>query len=288
MTSTNKSFLSRAPSRDVEQSSSSSKQHYPYQTFPSTDTDSIDPTLVGSEKEEEKKAFLNRISFLALIPLVIVTILFFKTFTGSNSGGSSASISATSMTTHKSSSASPGPPGPSSATSTDDDCVSCPTMAHTSYCADTAFPVLGGIDVVGTYQSYNSSSTYQTVGVTGLAQYSETYGGYTFYFANAANKVTFASNPTKYLPQWGGFCSWGIATEFCPSYPWSDTCLGPSGNWYAWTVQQEKMFFFLKKTVLVTFLENTTAYIETGDARWKSWFGDRTVLSTQCYVVSDA
>ena len=30
----------------------------------------------------------------------------------------------------------------------------------------------------------------------------------------------FSQNPSKFVPQFGGFCSWGVAAEFCPSYPW--------------------------------------------------------------------
>ena len=32
--------------------------------------------------------------------------------------------------------------------------------------------------------------------------------------------IFFAQNPSKFVPQFGGFCSWGVAAEFCPSYPW--------------------------------------------------------------------
>jgi hypothetical protein len=30
-------------------------------------------------------------------------------------------------------------------------------------------------------------------------------GNYTFYFKNAANLATFAADPWKYAPRWGGF-----------------------------------------------------------------------------------
>jgi YHS domain-containing protein len=251
------SNILRTASKDEEKQPLTSSR-YPYQTF--TSHEELDPSIIMREKDEDKKSFLVRMSFLTLIPIVLVTLFFFRTF--SSDAVSSMSVSSTT-------------------------CVSCPAKASTSYCADKDYPVLGGIDVVGTYNSYDSSVTYQAEGTAGSSDYTETYGGYTFYFANAKNQATFAKNPTKYLPQWGGFCSWGIATEFCPSYPWSDTCLGPSGNWYAWTIVDDGMYFFLKKSVLDTFLENTTYYIETGNTRWKSWFGEETVLSTLCYVDID-
>ena len=233
---------------------------YPYQTFQQDDVD-IEFNL---DLKERQKTFLWRT--LIIVPAVVMALLlFFKTFVQTSSTSSGIAKTASSATS----------------------CAVCPQLTLTTYCADTDYPVMGGMDVVGTYNSYDSSLTYQNEATTGESTYSADYAGYTFYFASAANKALFKADPTKYLPQWGGFCSWGVATEFCPTYPWSASCMGPSGNWQAWTVVEDKMYFFLKKSVLDTFLLNTTVYIETGNERWTGWFGDSTVLSTQCYVDSD-
>lgn len=34
--------------------------------------------------------------------------------------------------------------------------------------------------------------------------------GVTFYFASNSNRVKFITNPTKYLPQYGGFCAYAM------------------------------------------------------------------------------
>src|SRR6516164_7186271 len=38
-----------------------------------------------------------------------------------------------------------------------------------------------------------------------------TYHGATYLFASAANKADFDKDPEKYVPQYGGFCAYGVA-----------------------------------------------------------------------------
>jgi YHS domain-containing protein len=47
--------------------------------------------------------------------------------------------------------------------------------------------------------------------VKGLESISATNAGLTWHFASAAHKAAFEKEPAKYLPQYGGFCSWGVA-----------------------------------------------------------------------------
>ncbi len=49
----------------------------------------------------------------------------------------------------------------------------------------------------------------------GLAQrgnkaYKSTYQKVNYYFTSAEQKATFDKNPSKYLPQYGGFCAFGV------------------------------------------------------------------------------
>jgi YHS domain-containing protein len=44
----------------------------------------------------------------------------------------------------------------------------------------------------------------------GSAQFKSVYEGVTFRFASAENKALFDAAPTKYLPQYGGYCANGI------------------------------------------------------------------------------
>jgi YHS domain-containing protein len=108
--------------------------------------------------------------------------------------------------------------------------------------------------------------------------------GYQFYFLSQENKDIFDETPDAYIPQYGGFCSWGISGEYCPPYPWEKDCLGPSGNWGHWTIQNNKLYFFLFELPKTKFLTNVSYYVEQGDLRWSSWFNDDAYFSTSCYV----
>jgi YHS domain-containing protein len=41
-----------------------------------------------------------------------------------------------------------------------------------------------------------------------------TYNGATYHFANKANADTFKATPAKFAPQYGGYCSWAMASGY--------------------------------------------------------------------------
>lgn len=45
----------------------------------------------------------------------------------------------------------------------------------------------------------------------GNPEIASTYQGVTYLFASAANKAEFDKDPAKYVPQYGGFCAYGVA-----------------------------------------------------------------------------
>jgi YHS domain-containing protein len=49
--------------------------------------------------------------------------------------------------------------------------------------------------------------------VKGFVEHSFEYQGYSYYFATKANLETFKASPKTYVPQWGGFCSYGVSSE---------------------------------------------------------------------------
>jgi YHS domain-containing protein len=50
----------------------------------------------------------------------------------------------------------------------------------------------------------------QKKAVKGSSKYQSTYQGATYYFSSAADLATFKANPSKYVPQYGGFCANGV------------------------------------------------------------------------------
>lgn len=61
-------------------------------------------------------------------------------------------------------------------------------------------------------QGYSAVS-YLDLGIAqkGLKQFKSVYEELSFYFTSVEQKVKFDANPKKYLPQYGGFCAFGIS-----------------------------------------------------------------------------
>jgi len=57
-----------------------------------------------------------------------------------------------------------------------------------------------------------SAVSYADLGLAqkGVKDYKSTYQDVAYYFTSAEQKRSFDSNPSKYLPQYGGFCAFGI------------------------------------------------------------------------------
>jgi YHS domain-containing protein len=50
----------------------------------------------------------------------------------------------------------------------------------------------------------------QNKAIKGNSKYQSSYQGATYYFSSAADLATFKKNPSKYVPQYGGFCANGV------------------------------------------------------------------------------
>lgn len=61
-------------------------------------------------------------------------------------------------------------------------------------------------------QGYSPVS-YLDLGIAqkGLKEYKSTHNGLAYYFTSKEQKKTFETNPSKYLPQYGGFCAFGVS-----------------------------------------------------------------------------
>jgi len=96
---------------------------------------------------------------------------------------------------------------------TESTCVSCPS---TTTCSSETKPVLGGLDLVQYFTDFKlADGTYDEtrVGSSGVSTYTSIFNGFQFQFQSKENKDLFDASPTSYIPQYGGFCGWGIAAE---------------------------------------------------------------------------
>jgi YHS domain-containing protein len=90
---------------------------------------------------------------------------------------------------------------------------------------DEARVMLKGADVV----AYFVSNKYQQ----GLSQFTSRYEDISFRFASAENKALFDKQPTKYLPEFGGYCANGLVYAI----PWG-------GDADTWKMINGKLYIF--------------------------------------------
>jgi len=112
----------------------------------------------------------------------------------------------------------------------------------------------------------------------------------TFWFSSAANRDAFAADPVRYAPRFGGFCSYGITSEFAAGadramlvadptegWPWDRDHLGPPADLSTWAVRDGKLYFAFLPDVMEVFLDDYDALSAQGEQRWAEWFGDGAV-----------
>ena len=63
---------------------------------------------------------------------------------------------------------------------------------------------IGGYDVV---------AYFSNTATKGSTKYTAEYNGATYRFATAENRDAFQKEPTSFLPQFDGYCAWGVAAK---------------------------------------------------------------------------
>lgn len=92
----------------------------------------------------------------------------------------------------------------------------------------------------------------------GDPNYSIEHNGATWYFESATNKSLFTSDPTRYAPQYGGYCSYAMSKGFIVS-------IDPD----AWTIVDDKLYLNYSLGVRKTWLKDVSGYVEKADSNWQ-------------------
>ena len=134
--------------------------------------------------------------------------------------------------------------------------VTSPALAvkHTGGEYNTLFAGLGakGYDVVA----------YFTAGkpVAGSDRYTADYGGVKWQFSSAENLAAFSSDPAKYAPQYGGFCSWGVSVGKLFD-------VDPINGWQ---IVNGKLYLNFNGDINATFSKDPQGFISKADRNWPS------------------
>ena len=92
----------------------------------------------------------------------------------------------------------------------------------------------------------------------GDAAHTAVHDGVAYYFASAANQEAFERNPTLYVPQNGGFCTFGVSVgkkfDGDPQYA---------------AVVDDKLYVFLNESIYQEFQKDRRGTIRKAAANWK-------------------
>ena len=108
---------------------------------------------------------------------------------------------------------------------------------------------LNGYDVVAFFEKRQA--------IRGSRTYSIKWKGLEWWFINNQYRDLFTENPEKYLPQFGGYCAFGVANGYkAPVKP------------AAFTIVENKLYFNFAKYIQKRWLENMDQKIAEAEKRW--------------------
>lgn len=110
---------------------------------------------------------------------------------------------------------------------------------------------------------YDVVSYFNNKPTKGLKKHQTIYDGVKFKFSSEENLATFKKNPTKYIPQYGGYCAYAIGK----------TGEKVSINPKAFEVRDGKLYLFYKtwgtNTLTMWLDENPKKLQKQADINWK-------------------
>ena len=92
----------------------------------------------------------------------------------------------------------------------------------------------------------------------GTDRFTAEYGGVKWQFASRENRDLFAAEPARYAPQYGGFCSWGVAQGKLFD-------VDPVNGW---KVVEGKLYLNFNGDINATFAKDAHAFIGKAERNW--------------------
>lgn len=108
---------------------------------------------------------------------------------------------------------------------------------------------VGGYDLV----SYHTGEKP----LRGNGNHVAVHDGVTYLFISEANKETFATDPAKYLPAYGGYCAYGVAVgkKFV-------------GDPDVWAIVDGRLYLNLDTKIQGLWAKDIPGHIEKADTKW--------------------
>ena len=108
---------------------------------------------------------------------------------------------------------------------------------------------LHGVDTVAFIRTGNR--------IAGSAKFTAVHDGVAYYFATQANLDAFTATPENFLPQNGGFCTFGVSVgkKFDGNPRWAD-------------VRDGKLYVFLSEEIFEAYLRDPEGTIAKAETNW--------------------
>ncbi len=107
---------------------------------------------------------------------------------------------------------------------------------------------VGGYDVV---------SFYSGKPLKGQSQYSTEYWGAIWHFSSRANLDLFKTNPSAFIPQYGGYCAWAAAN--------GKLAKGAPDNWH---IRDGKLYLNFNDRIQKLWEKDIPGFITDADNYW--------------------
>ena len=107
-------------------------------------------------------------------------------------------------------------------------------------------------------QGYDAVAYHtQQQAVKGQRAYTHVWRGVTFQFASAENRDRFATTPEAFVPEFGGFCAYGVSRGYAVD-------VDP----HAFSVVDGRLYLNYSKRVQNTWNQDRAGYIEKARQNW--------------------
>jgi YHS domain-containing protein len=95
--------------------------------------------------------------------------------------------------------------------------------------------------------------------VRGTTEYRITHQGYEYRFASAEHLAAFRANPSRYLPQYGGYCAWAVSNGYTAA-----------GNPQNWRIVDGKLYLNYNDEIQTRWERDIPGHIRSANANWPS------------------
>jgi YHS domain-containing protein len=93
--------------------------------------------------------------------------------------------------------------------------------------------------------------------VRGSPAYTADFGGSKFHFASASNRDAFTADPARYVPQYNGFCAFGVAGGY-------KAAIDPA----AFTVVNGRLYLNYNRDIQRKWSRDIPGFVDKADRNW--------------------